>query len=177
MTDEVKRKIGISNSKHKPTEQQKEHLRNLFSGPNHPQYGKHQSIERREKISNKIKGIKRSEETKQMLREIRAKQIIDMGGGPMYNPKACEYLDKLNTKNGWKLQHALNGGEYSFLGYFVDGYDKEKNIVVEYDEPKHQYQKWKIKDIERQKRILEYLKCQFYRYDEKNNYFYKLADS
>jgi hypothetical protein len=173
MTEEVKKKIGISNSKHKRTEEQKLHLKNLFSGVNHPQYGKHQSKERRQKISNKIKGIKRSEETKQRLREIRAKQIIAMGGGPMYNPKACKYLDQLNKQNNWSLQHALNGGEYSFLGYFVDGYDKDRNIVVEYDEPKHQYHRWKIKDEKRQKQITEYLKCKFYRYNEKQNLFYK----
>jgi len=175
LTEEVRKKIGIANSKHKRTDQQKNHLKEIFFGKNHPQYGKHQSKERREKISNKIKGIKRSEETKQILREIRAKQIMEMGGGPMYNPKACEYLNQLNKENGWNLQHAMNGGECSFIGYFVDGYDKDRNIVVEYDEPKHQYDHWRIKDIERQERIINHLGCQFYRFNEKTQQLYKIS--
>ena len=178
MTEEVKKKIGISNSKYKRTDQQKLYLKNLFSGSNHPQYGISQSKERRIKISKRLKGIKRSEETKQKLREIRANQIINMGGGPMYNPKACKFIDKLNKERGWNLQHTLNGGEYCFLGYFVDGYDKKKNIVFEYDEPKHEYQRWKDKDIKRQIQIINRLHCKFFRYSEKHDKFYEImADS
>ena len=86
-----------------------------------------------------------------------------------YNPKACEYFDKLNLENDWKLQHALNGGEIKVLNYFIDAYDKEKNIVVEYDEKYHYSRNGKLKekDILRQQRIVEYLKCRFFRYNEK----------
>lgn len=55
-----------------------------------------------------------------------------------YNPTACKYFDKLNKEKGWNLQHAMNGGEIECCGYFLDGYDKNKNIIVEYDEPRHQ---------------------------------------
>lgn len=37
----------------------------------------------------------------------------------------------------WNLRHAENGGEIIKFGYFLDAYDEEKNIVVEYDEPRH----------------------------------------
>ena len=50
MTEEVKKKIGLSNSVKRHTEEQKMYLSKMFSGSNHPQYGKHQSKERREKI-------------------------------------------------------------------------------------------------------------------------------
>lgn len=142
--------------------------------------GKKFSKQYRIKLSKSHKGQKspmegkhHRDETKLKLREIRCEWIKNHYGGPQYNPKACDYLDLLNKEKGWELQHALNGGECSFLGYFVDGYDKDRNIIVEYDEPKHQYQKWKIKDLERQKKIINHLKCKFYRFDEKKNLLYE----
>jgi hypothetical protein len=90
---------------------------------------------------------------------------------PCFNRKSCVYFDDLNKQNNWNLQHALNGGEYNIkeLGYWLDGYDKEKNIVVEYDE-KYHYTKigeLKKRDIDRMNEICYYLKCQFYRYNER----------
>ena len=50
---------------------------------------------------------------------------------------------------------------------YVDGYDKEKNIVIEYDE-KHHFKNKKLreKDIKRQNEIEDYLKCKFIRISE-----------
>lgn len=95
-----------------------------------------------------------------------------------YNPKACIYIDNLNKQNNWKLQHAENGGEQFICGYFVDGYDKELNIVFEYDEPTH-YKNvnksiLKDKDLQRQQNIINYLGCEFWRYNEKIDLLYKI---
>lgn len=65
------------------------------------------------------------------------------------------------------FQHAENGGEYHIkkLGYWVDGYDKEKNIVIEIDE-KHHFNSdgtYKKRDIVRQKEIKDFLNCKFIR--------------
>jgi hypothetical protein len=59
------------------------------------------------------------------------------------------------------LQHAENGGEFHIkeLGYWVDGYSKEKNIVLEYYEPFHQNQV--ERDKRRKQEIIEHLRCQF----------------
>ena len=58
-------------------------------------------------------------------------------------------------------------------GYYVDGYDKEKNIIFEYDEPHHNSLNRKNKDIIRQKRIIDNIKPKmFIRYDQKNNRLY-----
>ena len=117
-----------------------------------------------------MEGKHHSDETKLKLRKSRCKWIKQHYGGPQYNPKACKYLDKLNKEKGWDLQHALNGGEYSFLGYFVDGYDKDKNIIVEYDEPKHYTinDTLKEKDLKRQNNIIKFQSpSQFWRYNEK----------
>lgn len=95
-----------------------------------------------------------------------------------YSHKACEYINKLNTEMCWNLQHAENGGEYSICGYFIDGYDKDLNIVFEYDEPRH-YKDLinnilNEKDIQRQNNIINKLNCQFWRYNEYLDLLYKI---
>ena len=99
-------------------------------------------------------------------------------GKPNYNVKACRYIDELNKKFGWNLQHAENGGEIRIVRYFPDGYDKTLNIVFEYDEPCH-YKDVENNilneyDIQRQKYIIEKLNCKFYRYNEKLDKFYEI---
>ena len=122
----------------------------------------------------KNRPTKHSEETKYKQRVSRLKWIENIGGrntnsGKFFNKVACGYLNQLNKEKNWNLQHALNGGENIIYGYSVDGYDKEKNIVVEYDEFRH-YNKsgdLKSKDVERMNRIINHVKCEFYRYNEK----------
>jgi hypothetical protein len=100
-------------------------------------------------------------------------QSNKLNGGqmtPNYNHNACKYFDKLNNDNGWMLLHAQNGGEFYVkeLGYWVDAYDKDKNIVVEYDEPRH-YKldgHLKEKDVVRLNEIKSHLRCRFLRYKE-----------
>jgi len=71
-------------------------------------------------------------------------------------------------QTGTHIQHAENGGEYHIkeLGYWVDGYDKENNIIYEYDE-KHHFNydgTLRYKDIQRQKEIEEHFpECKFIR--------------
>lgn len=85
-------------------------------------------------------------------------------------------MDEINVKNGWNLLHARNGGEQFICGYWLDGYDKIKNIVVEYDESFHYpYGKLREKDVIRQNRIIALLNCEFWRYDEKRNNFYNVS--
>lgn len=58
-------------------------------------------------------------------------------------------------------------------GYLVDGYDREKNAVFEYDEPKHNTLSIKKKDIIRQTQIIKFLNpSNFFRYDEKSKVLY-----
>ena len=118
-------------------------------------------------ISN---GRKTSDETKEKIRKSIIRKLEERGS-IYFNPKACEYFNKLNKEKEWELQHAKNGGEIFILGakYKVDAYDKERNIVVEYDEPHHYFINGELKprDIKRMNEIIEHLKCKFYRYDEK----------
>ena len=123
-----------------------------------------------------------SEEMKEKIRISTIKYIENLpnynGTKARYSHKACEYINKLNKEKNWNLQHAENGGEYSICGYFVDGYDKERNIVFEYDESVHYLDKQnnllKNKDIQRQQNIINKLHCEFWRYNEYLDYLYKI---
>jgi hypothetical protein len=90
---------------------------------------------------------------------------------PCFNHNACLYFGELNIQNNWKLIHAKNGGEFHIkeLGFYIDAYDKEKNIVVEYDEPHHydRYGNLRKKDVDRMNEIQHHLQCEFWRYNEK----------
>lgn len=84
-----------------------------------------------------------------------------------FNHKACEYIDQLNLKNNWKLQHALNGGEIQIGPYFLDGYDKINNIAFEYNERAHYTSEEKIThDRKRAEYIVKQLHCSFYVFNE-----------
>jgi len=80
---------------------------------------------------------------------------------PGFNKKACQIIENYGKENGYNFQHAMNGGEYfiSELGYWVDGYDKDKNVVIEYYEPFHRNQL--ERDERRKQEIINYLNCDF----------------
>ena len=61
-------------------------------------------------------------------------------GAPMYNVKSISIIERYGKENSYNFQHAENGGEVQVIGYFVDGYDKERNVVIEYYEKHHKYQ-------------------------------------
>lgn len=166
----------------------------LRIGNQNPFYGKKHTNEVKEKIAKNTKinqtGRKRTPETrlkissallgKQKSQEHRQKCIVNGKCGYIewkrkngilksgYNPFACQYFDVLNKTNNWNLQHARNGGEIRCNVYFLDAYDKENRIVVEYDEPHHYdvYGNLKERDVKRMKFIIDKLKCRFFRYNE-----------
>lgn len=94
---------------------------------------------------------------------------------PSFNPISCNIIDDYGKSNGYNFQHALNGGEVCVpqLGVWLDGYDKDKNVVIECYEPFHYYcdGRLKQKDLTRETNILNHLKCEFIRikYNGKTN--------
>lgn len=85
-----------------------------------------------------------------------------------YNPSACVFMDVYGSLNGYIFQHAKNIREYQVGRYFLDGYDKDKNVVFEYDEQQH-FRGGKLmpKDIVRQSKIIEMIHpTAFFRYNE-----------
>lgn len=115
---------------------------------------------------------KRPEELKRM-RKSAIKYIEDskLNGGqliPRYNKSAIPLLEQKAKELGiTDLQHAENGGEFYIkeLGYWVDGYSKEKNIVIEYYEKFHKRQS--EKDKLRRLEIEKFLNCEFIIINEK----------
>ena len=99
----------------------------------HPMFGKHHSANTRRK-----------------MRESALKRVT-----PNFNPIACKLIDEYGKKYGYHFQHALNGGEVHIIGYSVDGYDKDKKVVIEVDEKRHFdcNGHLKKKDIVRQREI------------------------
>lgn len=132
--------------------------------------GKPRTLEEKKNISRAIKEgkakstYKPTEEHKRKIRLAILERIRNCKGQiqPQYNPTACKVIDEYGKQHGYNFQHAENGGEYHIreLGYWVDGYDKEKNTVIEYYESYHHDEKQK-RDLQRQKEIVNYLKCDF----------------
>ena len=109
-----------------------------------------------------------TEELRERLRIAKLNQIRKLGTRYTYNPNACKFIEKFGKKNGYNFQHAMNGGEIIVAGYSLDGYDKEKNVVFEYDE-RHHFNpdgSLKSKDYSRMGRIKSVLKCKFLRYND-----------
>ncbi len=123
-------------------------------GTKNPQYGNHapKSSEHRRKI--RVGCIKALEERLRLA----GKPLH-----PVFNPSACQAIEKYGRENGYTFQHALNGGEYFIkdLGYWVDGYDHKRNAVIEYYERTHNRASRKEKDARRQQEILDFLGCEF----------------
>lgn len=130
---------------------------------------KHSNITR-----NKLKNKIISENTREKLRKHRWEQIAKKGiKMANFNPKACNYIDNLNKCMGINLQHALNGGEIKVSWYSLDGYDKTKNIVFEYDEKYHESPSYKENDKIRETRIIKNINpILFLRYNESKNELY-----
>lgn len=129
-------------------------------------------------LSSHNKGKHLPEEHKRKIREGMTKYFSRNGYGANSSERACQYIDKLNEQNHWNLQHAKNGGEITVCGYYLDGYDKERNIVVEYDEPYHYTDVYnnilREKDIKRQNEIIKEINPTFYRYNQKLDLLYKI---
>jgi len=128
------------------------------------------AIKSSEKNKNKF-----TEEFREKLRIAKLNQIKKLGTQHTYNPNACKFIDEYGKQNEYNFRHALNGGEIIVAGYSLDGYDKEKNVVFEYDEPKHNCLGVKKNDKIRERRIIEKIKpVMFIRYDEENNILYDI---
>jgi len=139
------------------------------------------SQDHRDKISNGLKGRVQSPETRRKMRLSKINHIIKRNGSiaPRYNKTACQYFDQMEKSRGWDGLYATKNGEFyvSSLGYFVDYYEPHKNVVVEYDEPKHYNVDHTLKkrDVIRMTEIIEHLKCGFYRYNQLTGEFKQYA--
>lgn len=84
---------------------------------------------------------------------------------PKYNLASIPIIEEYAKNHGLCFIHAENGGEVRILNFFVDGYDKSNNTVIEYYERAHFNIDGSVrsKDIIREQAILRYLDCVFIR--------------
>jgi len=119
-------------------------------------------------------GKNHTDDTKKLMRVSTIKYLDKTNGqlAPRYNINSIPIIEEYGKINGYNFQHAENGGEYHIkeLGYFLDGYDVEKNVVIEIDERHHfdSNGKLKKKDIKREQEITKLLKCDFIRIKYEN---------
>ncbi len=137
--------------------------------------GRKRSEEFRKRLSNMLKGKKwtfarieaqkkvrrspHSKETKKKMRVSALKRVSDMDCVSI-GKNEKEILDNLEKFYFFRIIRQLK-----VIGYSVDGYIPELNLVIEVDEYHHFNcdGNLKKKDIERQKNIEEELGCQFIR--------------
>ena len=170
----------------------KEKISKAMSGKNNYWYGKTLSEDHKTKLVNAHLGSKHSESTKQkmsltrkgrVLTEDTKKRIKQSLHRPDIRKK---HLDAL-TESGWlivktdkgqlEMLDRLNRMGFKFYPnyqlktdnalFYIDGYDIENRIVVEYDSKYHKRRNQKEKDLIRQKLIIEIMKPKhFWRFDD-----------
>jgi len=149
----------------------------------------------RERISKKLIGHKISEETRKKLSEAKMKNPVKFWLGKHLSKEdkrnkriaRIKYIqNKINNgepiypsigKNETKILNQIEElSNYKIirqyyikkLGYWVDGYIPELNLVIEVDEEYHKNRK--ERDMKRQKEIEKELKCKFIRIKDKERH-------
>jgi hypothetical protein len=173
MTSEQKLKLSFTRIKNGRSAGKNNPMYGIsLTGEKNGMFGKTHSDATKEKIGKASRGRIVTEESRQHSREVMLAKIA-ANGWVKINPEACAFIDKLNIILGLNLQHGKNGGEFQIMGYSIDGYDKEKNVIFEYDEPWHHSTRSKKKDKIRQENIINKLNpTLFIRYDVKYNRLY-----
>ena len=155
MPESTRTKLLVSRIGKKNSEYQK----SMVSKANKGKIGFSPSLETRKKNSESNKGKHNfSEDSRKKLRLSMINHIETTRGKLASNigKQEKQILDNIESSEGVKILR-----QYPVDGYFIDGYDKENNIVYEIDETYHAKQP--ERDFRRQQYIEEKLNCQFVR--------------
>ena len=169
VSEETRRKVSKSNKGQIPWTAGKELPIQTKQRISNALKGKKLSLEHRTIISKALignqnnLGTKLTEETKSRLRKERIKQISTQkfNGEPIMPSVGFQERLCLDCLEQFTSFHIIRQKE--IYGYFLDGYIKELNIAVEFDENHHN----KVKDDIRQKNIVNQLGCNFFRVTDK----------
>lgn len=185
-TDAVKRNsLCITCRNKSPDKARKVSLANKGKDYNKSNLGRKQTPEWIEKKRQSLKGRKpgfagkrHTDETRQKMSKIRAEMLLERFGtghqiAPWYNKDACRLFDEINRELGWNGQHAENGGEFYIDGYWLDYYEPTQNVVIEFDEERHNIPSVKEKDRIKQEHVVNLLKCKFVRIQKGNEHEWK----
>lgn len=143
-----------------------------MSGENNGMFGVYRTGEQ-----NPFFGKNHNDASKLKMRLSAAKRVIQKNASTgrlnNINPREFDYFKKIENEKNWDgIFYGKNTHQFYVekLGYFVDYYEPQLNIVVEYDEPRHYVaNELRNKDLTRMVRIKKLLNCRFYRYNEKLN--------
>jgi len=149
----------------KLSDEHKLKLSKAFSGKNNPMYGVISPMKGKKRIFTKETRMKMSiaqrnkkpitEETRMKMRISQIKHIEETGGNYCSIGKnETQILDNIEQQHNIKITR-----QYPVIGYFLDGYDEQNNVVYEVDEKHHLKQK--IKDEQRKNNIIRELQCDF----------------
>lgn len=150
----------------------------------HSRIGKHHTDEFKKWQRNRMIGTKLSGETKKKLSasvklamhrpDVRKRHIQGILHSPWLKVKTdkgqLELIEKWN-RIGFKFEPNYQVHTDTDL-FYVDGYDKEHNVVLEYDSKYHEKTHQKQKDLMRQNRVIDILHPKkFWRYNKVNGSF------
>jgi len=135
-------------------------------------------IKEKRKLQTNIGTYIRTDEHKNKLRLVmRINNPLKNGRfHPAYNKYACKVFNLINLIFDMNGRHALNNpeGEFRISRYFVDYYDVNHNLVIEWDEPYHMKPEQAKLDKNRQEVIQNLLNCKFLRISQKE--FMKMTE-
>lgn len=144
----------------KHPEEEREKMSLASRGEKNPMFNKKHSEETKKKIGVSSESRVVSADTRKKNRIALIKQIERNYGisYPNYNLEACELFKSFDEKCNTKGRYAVyGGGEYCIeeLGYFVDYFNPELKLIMEYDEVSHYDREGKLKskDVNRQAEI------------------------
>ena len=186
MSEEQKAKISKSR-KGQPTwaSTHKEEMSKLLSGINNPIYGTHRTDETKQKMSDAAKIERKERYADKQNRAILSDSVKIAMHRPDIRKKHLDALHhskwlKVRTDKGQiELLHKWNALGFKFEPnyqvhtetdlFYIDGYDKEHNVVLEYDTKYHNRPPQRKRDLIRQQRIIDILKPRkFWRYSAVN---------
>lgn len=136
-------------------------------------YGKEKADEMNKKLSRKKREYNLYEreytpltaEQRKKMSESAKKRIERQDSFISYNPDSIPIIEEYGNEHGYRFQHAENGGEYMIpeLYYYVDGYDGDNNVIIEYYEKYHYNGESGLReyDIVRRNNIINKLHCKF----------------
>ncbi len=174
---------------------------NVIRGKSSNRKGCHHTDESKKLISLSKTGTKQSEDTKKKRSEIRKKlysnpvELEKMSKSvkeSLHKPEIRKkHLDALHQSQWLKVR--TDKGQLELINkwnkigfnfepnyqiktdlelFYIDGYDKEKNVVLEYDSKYHKRFNQKEKDLIRQNKIINILKPKkFWRYNSETKQF------
>jgi hypothetical protein len=120
---------------------------------------------------NPFYGKKHDEESRIKMRISALNRVVKNNGHINIGKNETKYFIKLEDEMKWNgIFYGKNNNQYIIkdLGYSLDYYEPNLNIVVEYDEPRHYIRgNLRQKDMQRMIEIKNALKCRFFRYNEK----------